>query len=205
MSKAILMSINPRWCELIARGEKTIEIRKTIPVDLRPPFKVYIYMTAGNAVYPVTINGAPYTCSNNGGKTVIGEFTCGNIDFHHVSDLITKKDAEATLRGTCLTKKEVCDYIGYKFGDNIYAKPNLFYGWEISDLVIYERAKSLRKFNGFCREAYKGYQNCDGCEHYYCENNESSGFYEECQCGGVKPLTRPPQSWCYVEEVEHHD
>lgn len=79
MSKAILMSINPRWCELIARGEKTIEIRKTIPQDLNPPFKVYIYMTAGNASYPVTINGAPYTCSNNGGKEVIGEFMCRNI------------------------------------------------------------------------------------------------------------------------------
>lgn len=192
MSKAILMSINPRWCELIARGEKTIEIRKTIPQDLRTPFKVYIYMTAGNAVYPVTINGAPYTCSNNGGKTVIGEFTCGNIDFHHVSDLITKKDAEATLRGACLTKKEVCDYIGYKFGDNIYAKPNLFYGWEISDLVIYERAKSLRKFYSICPEADRSWWNNDKCL--------------ECQtpCGEDrrKYLTRPPQSWCYVEEVE---
>lgn len=44
MSKATLMSINPRWCELIARGEKTIEVRKTYPVDLTPPFKVYILL-----------------------------------------------------------------------------------------------------------------------------------------------------------------
>lgn len=196
MSKAILMSINPRWCELIARGEKTIEVRKTIPVDLRPPFKVYIYMTAGNAVYPVTINGAPYTCSNNGGKEVIGEFMCRNIyEFTSIHEDDWWDICSEELGFACMTEAEFRQYAWPR---------TTMYGWEISDLVIYERAKSLREFNGFCREADKNYQNCDGCEYYYCENNESSGFYEECQCGGVKPLTRPPQSWCYVEEVEHH-
>ena len=189
MSKAILMSINPRWCELIARGEKTIEIRKTIPQDLTPPFKVYIYMTAGNASYPVTINGAPYTCHNNGGKEVIGEFVCRNIDCHHVSDLISKEDAEVTLRGTCLTKKEVCDYIGYKFGDFIYAKPNLFYGWEISDLVIYEQAKDLQEFFRACDKPAG--TDCSRCYDLRTQTCRS--------------ISRPPQSWCYVEEVEHHD
>lgn len=192
MSKAILMSINPHWCELIASGKKTIEIRKTIPKDLTPPFKVYIYMTAGDASYPVTINGAPYTCSNNGGKEVIGEFVCRNIDFHHVSNLIVKEDAEVTLRGTCLTKKEVCDYIGYKSGDYIYAKPNLFYGWEISDLVIYERAKNLREFYRICPEADLSWWNNDKCLECQTPCGEDRRIY----------LSRPPQSWCYVEEVE---
>lgn len=52
MSKAVLLSIAPRWCELIARGKKTVEVRKTRP-KIDTPFKCYIYMTAGNAVYPV--------------------------------------------------------------------------------------------------------------------------------------------------------
>ena len=77
--KSVLISIQPKWCELIASGEKTVEVRKTRP-KLETPFKCYIYMTAGNAVYPVTINGAPYTCSNVGGKCVIGEFVCVRID-----------------------------------------------------------------------------------------------------------------------------
>ena len=29
MSKAVMLSIRPKWCEKIASGEKTIEVRKT--------------------------------------------------------------------------------------------------------------------------------------------------------------------------------
>ena len=196
MSKAILMSINPRWCELIARGEKTIEVRKTRP-KLETPFKVYIYMTAGDASYPVTINGAQYTCHNNGGKVVIGEFVCRNIRCNHVSNLIVKEDAEATLRGTCLTKKEVYDYIGYKFGELIYAKPNLFYCWKISDLMIYDEPKELRKFKKPCKSTaeYEGeiYEDCLNCD--WCIDDD---YGMRCD----RSITRPPQSWCYVEEVE---
>lgn len=28
MSKAVMLSIRPKWCEKIASGEKTIEVRK---------------------------------------------------------------------------------------------------------------------------------------------------------------------------------
>ena len=45
MSKAVLMSIKPNFCELIASGKKTIEVRKTRP-KLQPPFKCYIYETS---------------------------------------------------------------------------------------------------------------------------------------------------------------
>lgn len=41
---SVLLSIQPRWCELIASGKKTIEIGKTRP-KLEPPFKCYIYCT----------------------------------------------------------------------------------------------------------------------------------------------------------------
>ena len=40
--KAVLMSIRPKWCELIANGKKTIEVRKTRP-KMETPFKCYIY------------------------------------------------------------------------------------------------------------------------------------------------------------------
>lgn len=41
---AVLLSVRPKWCELIANGKKTIEVRKTKP-KIRPPFKCYIYCT----------------------------------------------------------------------------------------------------------------------------------------------------------------
>lgn len=40
----ILQSTRPKWCYEIAAGNKTIEVRKTIP-KLKPPFTVLVYCT----------------------------------------------------------------------------------------------------------------------------------------------------------------
>ena len=50
--KSLLISINPKWCELIASGKKTVEVRKTKP-KLETPFKVYIYETKGKRKRPL--------------------------------------------------------------------------------------------------------------------------------------------------------
>lgn len=49
MSKAVMLSIRPKWCEKIVRGEKTIEVRKTRP-KMDTPFKCYI---SGLKIYDV--------------------------------------------------------------------------------------------------------------------------------------------------------
>lgn len=50
MSKAVLISIRPKWCEKIISGEKTIDVRKTRP-KMNTPFKCYIYCTVESAGY----------------------------------------------------------------------------------------------------------------------------------------------------------
>ena len=77
--KSVLISIQPKWCELIASGKKTVEVRKTRP-KLETPFKVYIYCSKGfkpNTSYS-------YKTWAGYGK-VIGEFVCDRIDYwqHH--------------------------------------------------------------------------------------------------------------------------
>lgn len=42
--KAVLISIRPEWCKLIATDQKTVEVRKTVP-KIPTPFKCYIYCT----------------------------------------------------------------------------------------------------------------------------------------------------------------
>lgn len=42
--KSVLMSIRPEWCNLIIRGKKTLEVRRTRP-KLETPFRVYVYCT----------------------------------------------------------------------------------------------------------------------------------------------------------------
>ena len=43
---SVLISIQPKWVAKIARGEKTIEVRKTAPKEV--PFKAYIYCSYGD-------------------------------------------------------------------------------------------------------------------------------------------------------------
>lgn len=174
--KAILMSIRPKWCELIASGKKTVEIRKNRPKLKTPnePFKVYIYMSAGDAIYPVTINGASYTCSNNGGKCVIGEFVCDKISVFRPKSITCES---AIKKASCLTVQGLVDYAG---------KQDHIFGWHISDLVIYDKPKPLKDFA------------VQECLWHNIRNNgciDASG--ERCYDCRLK---RPPQSWCYVEE-----
>lgn len=168
--KSVLISIQPKWCELIASGKKIVEVRKTRP-KLETPFKVYIYMTAGDAVYPVSINGAPYTCSNVGGKVVIGEFVCDaifpmSVWYSNPNDRLSRREYPYT----CLTDKEIMDYLGNGVEG---------YGWHISDLVIYDKPKELSEFRSYNVGAYI----------------DENGYPMP-----THAITRPPQSWCYVEE-----
>lgn len=75
--KSVLISVKPKWCELIASGKKTIEVRKTRP-KIGTPFKCYIYCTKEKSENDVIYAGA---CGDRGkwnGK-VIGEYVCDGI------------------------------------------------------------------------------------------------------------------------------
>lgn len=170
--KSVLISIKPQWCALIANGRKTIEVRKTRP-KLEPLFKCYIYQTVGGRTNTVDI------LENNLGK-VIGEFVCDRIDRIDVIDdsmmtyiQVNSKGDMFITQETCLDIDRLQQYLGNKSG----------FGWHISDLVIYDKPKELSDFsNGSSRLSFS--KTKDGFPWKY------SG------------ITRPPQSWCYVEEVE---
>jgi predicted transcriptional regulator len=155
--KSVLISIQPKWVEKIASGEKTIEVRKTRP-KIERPFKVYIYCTYGKA-------NENYMLGKRG--KVIGEFVCrGMMDGG--SKLLPKQ--------SCLTLDEILDY----------AKGKRVYGWRIANLVIYDKPKELSEFWTVKCTNKKG--GCIGCE-------------AKPSC--IKTITRPLQSWCYVEENEN--
>lgn len=178
--KSALISIQPKWCELIASGKKMVEVRKNFP-NLKPPFKVYIYETLGKKRYYSQPDPIPYY---EGKGKVIGEFVCNNIFTYEPDHSFTPKGAVNSLRLlSCLSASEIWDYSGK-------GKATL-YGWSISDLVIYDDPKELSEFYKECA----GLDNTGMC--YECEN----AVGEECDCAvnGQLHLTRPPQSWCYVE------
>lgn len=218
MSKAVLFSIKPKYCELIASGKKTVEVRKTRP-KIDTPFKCYIYCTkerelfsygggllgASDQLYRLPTGEIKFgdsielMCCNDeyskdnflNGK-VIGEFMCDgiipiSIEYSNPNSRIALKE----FPYTCLTDKEIMDYLGNgKTG----------YGFHISDIVIYDKPKKLREFIRICPEWEKEEitAKCLECEHLYRSPIE---HFIECDYEGELPITRPPQSWCYVEEL----
>lgn len=191
--KSVLISIQPKWCELIASGKKTVEVRKTRP-KLETPFKVYIYCTKPPRGLPNIWNafGIGGYCLEHSSK-VIGEFVCDQIDEIGFSPVMHGKyisDIDDIHYVSCLNFEQMFDYLGDGFG----------YGWHISDLVIYDKPRELSEFyqKGKNNDQYY-YDYCSGCEHH----ETPIGEYPCNECDGNRNyLYRPPQSWCYVESEE---
>lgn len=210
--KSVLISIKPKWCELIANGKKTIEVRKTKPkCDM--PFKCYIYCTKPKM--PVRDNGRilmfeddlaitnrfgqgkrvanPYGAMMEGelflnGK-VIGEFVCNKIDrlalcgydsrnmeLRIIDDNLAAYDLDYDYLNKCRLSLE--NLKKYSNGGGLY-------GWHISDLVIYDKPKELSDFSS--------------CSSRLTFSKTEDGFPWK-----YSGMERPPQSWCYVEEVSNN-
>ena len=127
MSKAVLISIRPKWCEKIISGEKTVEVRKNRP-KLDTPFKCYIYCTQ---------SGVALGAWGKHGK-VIGGFTCDRIDRLDPANEpygIYDIDDDYVLQ-TCLENGALWDY----------GHGTPLYGWHISNLRIYGAPRELSEF-----------------------------------------------------------
>ena len=187
--KSVLISIKPKWCELIANGKKTIELRKTSP-KLETPFKCYIYCTKpnerlieiikdGDENYGEIYHGKPIFIKTTEGSVcdmygkrqkVIGEFVCDNIECVDIP--YPAFQAELDKR---YIEQSCCSYWQlhrYFYHDNAYF-------WHISDLVIYDKPRELSEFRRWV-------------------DRSKGQIYRE----DMLFLQRPPQSWCYVEECE---
>ena len=168
--KAVLISIQPNWCNLIAQGKKTVEVRKTKP-KLETPFKCYIYESLGAR----TIE------EPQGRQKVIGEFVCDFFDEFEKGKGVKFKRFMA-LKETCLDVNSILQYMGTN---------DMVYGWHISELKIYHKAKELREFYKDCNKSCVDCKFTDDCDFVSLPDYEGNGF---------RAITRPPQSWCYVED-----
>jgi predicted transcriptional regulator len=174
-----MLSIRPKWCEKIASGEKTIEVRKTRP-KMNTPFKCYIYCTLQGCNEFFRVDLGRDVAKWNRGKwadrkgNVIGEFICDRIyelaPLNHAPDDVEKQ--------ACLTREEIVNYL-----------KGTGYGWHIVDLRIYDMPRDLSEFR-------RATDPCDSCHAEYTW-----------ECTGCKKLSgdikRAPQSWCYVEAIDN--
>lgn len=194
--KSALISIKPQWCEKIASGKKTVEVRKTAPE--KTTFKAYIYCTSQKFGGEILLTADKKVerryrhCRDNGdiplaGK-VIGEFICDKV--YSIKNqgsrfVVADEEQSATneiARQSCLDYDDMVGYLGNKDG----------YGWHISDLKIYDKPKELSEFERPCN--YKGI--CYSCDRFRPNGTPNYKTYAFCD----RSITRPPQSWQYVEE-----
>lgn len=202
--KSVMISIRPQWCELIAIGKKTIEVRKTRP-KLETPFKCYIYCTKDskdpdrlwvlNEQCRQKYDGLTTVCANlakseshhEGNGKVIGEFVCDRMDTYD-DDTIHAFSYENYTRWNDYDLYQSCIH-PEDFEE--YAVDKWLYGWHISDLVIYNEPRDLENFWKAGKCQYVTENGCTYSGHCFRAGQTN-------RCG--EPLTRPPQSWCYCEE-----
>lgn len=192
---SIMQSIKPQYCELIAAGKKTIEVRKTRP-KIETPFKSYIYQTWHKWVYDIL----PELLKNQ--RKVIGEYICDDIvelEYDEFEECYMFKNCycgytlDEILSASCLSYDAFC-----KYGNR---KP--IYLWHITNLKIYDEPKELSDFYTICNK--DDLDQCGDCK--YIESYSASFPCEDggdwwCTVDNKKPLTRPFQSWGYVYEID---
>lgn len=195
MSKAVLISIKPEWCRLIASGTKTIEVRKTKP-QIDTPFKCYIYQTLPK-----------YGDWNERDGHVIGEFICDVIYTVKVERGYTLSESIIGIpilrffHDSHMTPYDLLDYLD--IGHHEYKTG---YGWHISDLFIYGKPKQLREFYKWFDGAndIRPCQNGNDCKHLYYDYSEGCQAcvidFDGTDCPYYK-VRKAPQSWMYVEEL----
>lgn len=176
--KAILISIKPKYVAKILNGEKTIEIRKTMPkCDL--PIDVYIYCTKEKerlVKHRLANGGISYTLGKEfsyydddlNGK-VVAKFTLKEIRLAKYQPYVDEASKMAN-KLTCLTDDELDKYLNKKDG----------YGWVIDNLEIFDEPKELSEFKRCTEKA---------CIYGKCHK------YMHC----LKPLTKAPQSFMFIE------
>ena len=193
MMKSVLIAIRPQWVAKIANGEKTIEVRKTAPQEV--PFKAYIYMTATKERCRFWEYITAYQNSMgdivDGSQKVIGEFICDRIEMVNAkcSDYGIDLFYHDCLTNGCLTEREIEKYFNVPEDRDLRAMKGNGYVWNISDLKIYDKPRELSEFSRPC--SYSG----------LCFSCKRTSFKKDGNLLCNTKITRPPQSWMYVEDL----
>lgn len=187
--KAVLRSVKPYWFYLICEGIKKIEVGKTAPQSDEWDSTVYLYCSKDMRSFSRIPEQHREKYKNYLG-TVGAKFVCYEIEdilYLLESDLVmTFLPKYTSPAGSCLTSEELLQY----------GKGKPLYGWHISDLKIYDTPRALCEFTAPCKQhKTKPDESCKGCPYIF--KGVTSG---KLTCD--RALTRAPQSWQYVEEIE---
>ena len=120
-----------------------------------------------------------YESGKNGRHKITNEWICRKIREYPNPDSYPL----SLVDRACVPFSYICDYS--KDGEKFLR------GLVISDLKIYDKPKELSEFYVW--------KKCNSCRDTGYESTACM-YDEDCKVPAV--ITRPPQSWCYVEDTE---
>ena len=185
MSKAVLRSAKPYWVYLIIIGKKKIEVGKDYPKSKEWNKMVELYCSKDRRSFNRIPKEDREWMRKYLGKVAL-RFRCGGI-------MQPSSSLNLMVKASCVSEEDLIKYSNYK----------QLYGWRICDLIIYNKPKELGEFYTVCHKF--DCDQCGNCPHlrvepcsYPCDDSIDTW----CSVDNCKPLTRPPQSWQYVEEMQ---
>lgn len=124
-SNEILISIRPKWVDLIRSGQKIDEIRKTRPARLgaMPFYRVYIYQTGGGGVVGTFILR----------KVTYVQAYVDTYGMKHLTNTIGLRH--------CIDDYELFEYL---YNENV--RKSAGWAWRISELQMFEKPMKLEQF-----------------------------------------------------------
>ena len=177
--KSVLASLKPYYYYLVGEGIKTIEVRKNMPKASDWDNEVLFYMSKDVKSFAKIPKEFQEKYRKHFGKVGL-KFICDRIEIFEKSELGIKSKDFFALAESCVKVKEMREYIG---------KNKIAYGWHISDLKIYDKPKELSEFSRPC--SYSG----------LCFSCKRTSFKKDGNLLCNTKITRPPQSWMYIEDL----
>lgn len=218
-----MISIQPKWVEKILNGEKTIEIRKTMP-KCEFPIDAYIYCTKDRKDYLTMMDDDKHTIVldrdgeiGSWGYNVLNGKVVAKFTLNEISNIYASRQGCGRLNnpedfewfyslGLVADDKNSSVYsqdYGVKTKKwsclsqeelHKYLKYKDGYAWHIDNLEIFDKPKELSEFTYHCVDDSK----CENCPYFYCHNTENDSE-KGCSCDCKKPINKAPQSWQFVE------
>lgn len=182
----ILASLKPYYYYLIGEKKKDIEVRKSALKDL--PQDIVFYMSKDEKSFAKIPKEFQAKYRKHFGKVgiraVVDKICSMKMTITAYGDLILlSKIGMICNYNICLSNDELYAYLGDKTG----------YGWNLDCVAIYDKPKELSEFYKICKNPCKPSNG-----RILCLTTKSLKMNG---CDGKIPLTRPPQSYMYVEEL----
>lgn len=188
-----IISIHPKWCELIFSGKKKLELRKRIPNAIFP-ITFYVYQTIDkNWKY----NYIPSLADRQG--KVVGTFTCNDID--HWESEFWLEDTDVYEAITMIEEDE------FEPGEYIQTRvfTNEWEDWEIEPefektLLYKDSCVSWSELRNYMKSGWNDFYTIHVEDVYYFTNPMNISDFKNKK--GIT-MEKAPQSWCYCEVHEN--